>query len=264
MGAPLRMRYQPSRRRGSAGGVRTALPEFRIFYAARLTPWAAWTVQATDPDGDPVAYSIVSGDPGGLFAIEAATGELSYRGAGEDYESETTSYELTVRASDGSLHSDVTVNVTDVAEAPAFGQHSYAFDLAENADGATLGLSLGRVGDGRDRIRWRPRLVCGRARAGRVYRVDLEGSWTEAGTLADTCLRGIHDTDGVLLAGTTDENDGYILNSRMTFTADHNGLRTASAGRSALVDDNRQGWPCRRRSSRPIWIALRAQGGRHA
>ena len=37
---------------------------------------------------------------------------------GEDYESETRSYELTVRASDGGLHSDVTVtvNVTDVEE----------------------------------------------------------------------------------------------------------------------------------------------------
>ena len=104
-------------------------------------------VQATDPDNNPIAYSIEGGNESGSFEIDATSGELSYRGADEDYESETTRYDLTVRASDGSLHSDVTVtvNITDVAEAPAFGQDSYAFDLAEKADGATLGLSLGRV-----------------------------------------------------------------------------------------------------------------------
>ena len=71
----------------------------------------------------------------------------------------TTSYELTVRASDGTeLHTDtiVTVNVTDVeeyvilaqqgtAEAPVFAQPSYAFDLAENADGALFGIAVAPV-----------------------------------------------------------------------------------------------------------------------
>ena len=101
----------------------------------------------TDPEDGTITYGIEAGDPDGLFAIDPGTGALSYRGAGEDYESGPSGYELTVRASDGSLHSDVTVtvNVTDVQEAPAFGQDSYEFDLAENADGATLGLSLGRV-----------------------------------------------------------------------------------------------------------------------
>ena len=104
-------------------------------------------VSATDPDNDRITYSIEAGDPDGLFAIDATTGALSYQGAGEDYESGTTSYELTVRASDGGLHSDVTVavNVTDVQEAPAFGQENYAFSLTENAEGDTIRLSLGRV-----------------------------------------------------------------------------------------------------------------------
>ena len=116
------------------------------------------TVTATDPDNDPVAYSIVGGDPGGLFAIDEVTGELSYQGSGEDYESETTRYDLTVRASDGAGHSDVTVtvNVTDVEEyriltqqganeAPTFVSGSYAFSLAENADGGTVPVALGLV-----------------------------------------------------------------------------------------------------------------------
>ena len=108
---------------------------------------ALGAVSATDPEDAAVSYSIEAGDSGGLFAIDPGTGALSYEGAGEDYESGTTSYELTVRASDGGLHSDVTVavNVTDVAEAPAFSSGSYAFSLAENADGGAIRVALGAV-----------------------------------------------------------------------------------------------------------------------
>ena len=114
-------------------------------------------VVATDPDNHTITYSIVGGDPDGLFVIDAGTGLVVYVGAGEDYESGTTSYELTVRASDGGLHSDVTVtvNVTDVEEyvileqgtneAPQFAYASYAFSLAENVDGSTTGVALGAV-----------------------------------------------------------------------------------------------------------------------
>ena len=108
---------------------------------------ALGAVSATDPENSTITYSIEAGDSGGLFAIDSETGALSYEGAGEDYESGTTSYELTVRASDGGLHSEVTVavNVTDVAEAPAFAEASYAFSLAENADGGTSSVALGAV-----------------------------------------------------------------------------------------------------------------------
>ena len=114
-------------------------------------------VVATDPDNDRITYSIEAGDPDGLFMIDAGTGLVVYVGAGEDYESGTTSYELTVRASDGGLHTDVTVtvNVTDVEEyaileqtanvAPQFTYANYAFGLPENADGATVPVSLGSV-----------------------------------------------------------------------------------------------------------------------
>ena len=101
------------------------------------TPVSLGSVSATDPEDSTITYSIEAGNSGGLFAIDSETGALSYQGAGEDYESGTTSYELTVRASDGGLHTDVTVtvNVTDAQEALAFAETGYAFDLAENADG---------------------------------------------------------------------------------------------------------------------------------
>ena len=104
-------------------------------------------VTATDPDGDAVRYSLASGNDSDLFAIDAASGEFYYVGAGEDFEGGVTSYELTIRASDGThtIDTTVTVTVTDAAEQPAFGDESYAFALAENADGRANGLSLGRV-----------------------------------------------------------------------------------------------------------------------
>ena len=104
-------------------------------------------VTATDPDGDEVRYSLTGGNESMLFTVDAASGELYYVGPGEDYESGVTSYELTIRASDGThtIDTTVTVTVTDAAEQPAFGEESYAFELAENADGRANGLSLGRV-----------------------------------------------------------------------------------------------------------------------
>ena len=104
-------------------------------------------MSATDPENATLTYSIVGGNDADLFEIDAGTGALTYKGTGEDHESGTTSYALTVRASDGTLHADasVTVSVTDVAEAPAFGETGYAFDLAENADGSTTPIALGTV-----------------------------------------------------------------------------------------------------------------------
>ena len=104
-------------------------------------------VTATDPDSDTVRYSLLDGNDSSLFAIEETSGELFYVGAGEDFEGGVTSYEVTVRASDGThtIDTTVTVTVTDAAEQPAFGDGSYAFELAENADGRANGLSLGRV-----------------------------------------------------------------------------------------------------------------------
>ena len=113
----------------------------------RVNRLSLGTVTATDPDSDTVRYSLLGGNDSSLFAIEETSGELFYVGAGEDFEGGVTSYELTIRASDGThtIDTTVTVTVTDAAEQPAFGDESYAFELAENADGRANGLSLGRV-----------------------------------------------------------------------------------------------------------------------
>ena len=70
------------------------------------------TVAATDPEGEPVSYSIEGGNASGMFEIDAASGELFYIGSGEDFEAGNAPFELTVRASDGTQSVDTTVTVT--------------------------------------------------------------------------------------------------------------------------------------------------------
>ena len=66
--------------------------------------------------------------------------------------------------------------------------------------------------------------------AGRTYRIDLEGPMTGGGTLRDPYLHGVHDADGVLLDGTTNDDDGAGRSSRVTFTAEYDGTYYVSAG----------------------------------
>ncbi len=105
------------------------------------------TVAATDPEGATLAYALVGGNLSGSFELDGTTGEFFYKGSGEDFESDTTRFTLTVSASDGSgvAETTVTVNVTDVNETPSFAGAGYAFALAENADGSTNRVSLGTV-----------------------------------------------------------------------------------------------------------------------
>ncbi|MYG27910.1 MAG: hypothetical protein F4213_18120 [Boseongicola sp. SB0677_bin_26] len=74
--------------------------------------------------------------------------------------------------------------------------------------------------------------------AGKTYRFDLKGVFTNDGTLKDPYLRGIHDAEGNLIEGTTN-NDLEIgtlpgLNSRVHFTATEDGTYYVSAGSDGL------------------------------
>ena len=202
-------------------------------------PVSLGLVQATDPENSTITYSIEAGDPDGLFAIDPGTGALSYRGAGEDYESETRSYELTVRASDGGLHSDVsvTVNVTDVADVEEYVSLQQEASVSEPdgedlpEDTSTTGrvavgdMATGNIETAGDRDWFAVELE-----AGRIYRIDLEGSWTGAGTLVDPYLRGVYNEDHFFIVGTTVNDSGCGLNSRQTLTLDETGTYYVAAG----------------------------------
>ncbi len=108
-------------------------------------PLVLGAVEAADPDrADTLVYSL-SGEGAALFEVDAATGEVRYAGAGEDYETGPASWEFEVVATDGeglAARAVATVALLDVNEAPAFSDSAYAFELAENAAGP---LTLGAV-----------------------------------------------------------------------------------------------------------------------
>ena len=197
-------------------------------------------VSATDPDRDTLSYSIESGNESDRFAVEATTGELFYVGSGEDYESDTTGYGLTVRVSDGGLHTDVSVNVSiaDVNEpadqsaaretvASVSEPEGQDFSADDSSDGRVVvgGTATGEIEQSRDRDWFAVELV-----AGHVYRIDLKGSPTGDGTLSDPYLRGIHDAEGNRIANTTDDDGGVGRNSQVTFTAARSGTYHVAAG----------------------------------
>ena len=205
------------------------------------TSVALGAVFATDPEDGTVSYSIEAGDSGGLFAIDSETGALSYHGAGEDYESGTASYELTVRAGDGSLHSDVTVtvNVTDVEEYVILAQEvtetqqSVSEPSGQDLPGGTSTTGAVAVGGsvtGEIEFEGDRDWFAVTLEAGRTYRIDLKGSESGAGTLRDPDLRGVYDDNGVRIAGTTNDDGGAGLNSRVTFTAEDTGTYYVAAG----------------------------------
>ncbi|GAA4001641.1 cadherin domain-containing protein [Sphingomonas humi] len=108
---------------------------------------SAGMVVAVDTDGDAVTYAIVGGADGARFAIDSATGALSFR-ASPDFEAPTDSdannvYEVMVSAGDGTLTTSrlVTVKVANATEAPAIlsggGGDSASFAVNENSTAVT-------------------------------------------------------------------------------------------------------------------------------
>ncbi len=76
---------------------------------------------ATDADGDTLTYSMEGGDSVS-FTFDAATRQIKTRsGVSYDFESNTTIFSVTIKASDGTASDTVTVTITltDVAEQPA-------------------------------------------------------------------------------------------------------------------------------------------------
>ena len=70
--------------------------------------------------------------------------------------------------------------------------------------------------------------------ADKSYRIDLEGSPTGAGTLADPYLRGVYDSVGNLIGGTTDDDSGVYRNSRVDFEPTVGGTYHVSVGADGI------------------------------
>ena len=89
------------------------------------------TVNAIDPEGTPVTYSIVSGNDDAWFEIDPTTGVISLTPAGvaavaNDFEALANVHNLVVGASDGVNTTNINVTLTelDVNEAPVIDDYS--------------------------------------------------------------------------------------------------------------------------------------------
>ena len=103
-------------------------------------------VSATDPDSGTTLTYTLGGTDGTSFGIDSTTGQLYHNNVAKlDYETKT-SYSVTITVSDGSLTDSiaVTINVTNVNEAPSFTDGtSTTRSVAENtAAGQNIGAAV--------------------------------------------------------------------------------------------------------------------------
>ena len=215
------------------------------------------TVSATDPDGGSVTYSIEGGNAAGLFEIDAASGELFYTGGGEDYETGSTSFELTVRASDGDQTTDTTatVSVTDVDEPvevdPPVAQpdpaRAAAEDLGDITELAAPLFPLGTLDGAADAVAWyrftlseaarggagasAPGRRCGPGGGGRGRNVLHSGAndGTANEWVRETLLAGTYYVRVEAQEADDDSGDG-LHNGRVSFTPDEDATYYVSAG----------------------------------
>ncbi|MGD1716889.1 cadherin domain-containing protein, partial [Dapis sp. BLCC M172] len=113
----------------------------------------AITVQATDPDGDNITYSISGGEDQALFGIDSLTGAVTFKVA-PDFENPTdnsgdNNYQIEVTANDGTTGSTsqaITITVTDENETPTINSSNSA-NVAENTTNAITVQATDADGD---------------------------------------------------------------------------------------------------------------------
>jgi hypothetical protein len=151
---------------------------------------AVTDIDAVDPDGDPITYSVAGGADAARFAIDRSTGFLTFA-VPPDFEHPADAdlnnvYEVTVAASDGSLSDSqsLSVTVTDVSETA--GSPLY-FSL--RANGTVGGLNVANE----DIVSF----------DGSSFQLLFDGSDVGLGSLRLDCFTRV-DADTLLLSFDTD------------------------------------------------------------
>ena len=118
-----------------------------------------------------------------------------------------------------------TLSVSVKEDVPNVDDHSATRQTTGAVD--VDGLVTGEIETGNDRDWFAVELD-----AGTRYQIDLKGSRTGHGTLDDPYLRGVYNSNGNLITGTTNDDGGRGYNSRLTFTPTADGTPLRGGRRS--------------------------------
>ena len=127
-------------------------------------------------------------------------------------------YFLALGATYGSGRGTYTLSVAEI-------QDDYRQDTSTSGSVAVDGSVMGDIDFDSDRDWFAVTLE-----AGKTYQIDLKGLSTGDGTLSDPYLRGVHDSDGTEVIGTSNYAGGTGNNSRAYFTPDEDGTYYVAAG----------------------------------
>ncbi|WP_278465664.1 Ig-like domain-containing protein [Gimesia maris] len=176
---------------------------------------AVTTVAASDPDLDPINYSISGGTDAGLFTIDNLTGDLAFISP-PDYESPVDAntdnvYEVTVLASDGYGGSDsqtILITVSPVNEPPTAvdstvttaEETAYTFTAADFNFTDGDGDSLASV------------MITSLESVGTLQLSSVDVSLNQVISLADIDAGNLTFTPGLNASGTGYDSYGYSVN----------------------------------------------------
>ena len=208
---------------------------------------------ATDADGDSLTYTMEGADAAS-FTFEASVRQIQTK-TGVTYDYETTeSYSVTVKADDGNGGDDtiaVTINVTDVDEAPA----APDAPAVSPVSGSTTSLDVSWTAPGNT---GKPAITSYDLR----YRVGSSGSWTDgpqdetgttaaitgltAGTEYQVQVRASNDEGdsgwSAASTGSTDAEPIITTTSRLALTYRENGTATLHTFRATDPESSAIAW----------------------
>ncbi|MDX1929431.1 MAG: cadherin domain-containing protein [Pirellulaceae bacterium] len=212
------------------------------------------TMSATDPDAGvagQVVWSIVSGNTGSAFAINANTGEVRVNDASKiDFES-NPSFNLTIRATDRgtptkSGDGNLVVNLLNVNEPPVL-QAQPLFVKESSLAGTLLGTINAIDPDANETLQWQ---ITGGTGA-TLFQIAADGKLTvSAGAAFDFEQTNQYDlvikvTDAGTLTDTRnfvvaiqDDNDAPLLTSPTSFTTKEDTAEGAVVARISAVDQD--------------------------
>nr|CRH07569.1 Protein of unknown function. Containing four cadherin domains and two bacterial pre-peptidase C-terminal domains [Candidatus Magnetococcus massalia] len=189
------------------------------------------TLSATDSDSsDSHTFAIIS-DSSNKFEISGTTLKLK-SGYSADYETASYHY-LTIRATDSAgatYDENLYLYVTDISEVKSdVSEGSSDLPSSINTTGyINIGSSAtGYIGYSYDADWFEVELT-----GGVTYRVDIEGSDTNKGTLSNPTLNGIYSSSSSYQSGSWDGNSGTGNNAQETITPSSSGSYYISAGSS--------------------------------